>query len=193
MSTITQPAATHAAGPDSAIRPRGLVRRFVFSRLAAFERATGTSADYARWMANVSLRAFFKFAKLGTLARYRRVLSPEVSSVAHIVAARDADCGSCVQIAVNFALRDGVSRDVLRAVLDRRPDQLPPNLADVYRLAESVCTGVDDEGLRERVRAQVGDEGLIELGLGMAVGRTFPIVKRTLGYAQSCSIVKIQV
>jgi hypothetical protein len=98
-----------------------------------------------------------------------------------------------VQIGINFALREGISKEILRAVLDRQPDRLPPKLADVYRFADSVVSGGDDDALRERVRGHYGDEALIELGLGMAVARTFPVVKRTLGYAKSCSLVKIEI
>jgi hypothetical protein len=66
-------------------------------------------------------------------------------------------------------------------------------LADVYHFAESVVSGGEDETLRERVRQHYGDEALIELGLGMAVARTFPLVKRTIGYAKSCSLMKIEI
>jgi alkylhydroperoxidase family enzyme len=168
------------------------MQRLSFRWIDGFEKETGVSADYARWMANISMRVFMKVAKLGKLVQYRRALPADANHVAHLVAARDEDCGTCVQIGVSFALRDGVSKDILQAVLDRQPDRLPPQLADVYRFAESVVTHVDDDALRERVRSHYGDEALIELGLAMAVGRTFPVIKRTLGYAKSCSLVKIK-
>jgi alkylhydroperoxidase family enzyme len=173
------------------ITPRGLVQRLIFSRLTAFEKLTGVSVDYGRWMANVSLRAFFKYAKLASVAQYRRVLPANAYHVAHIVAARDEDCGTCVQIGINLAKRAGIPVSVLRATLDRKPEDLPAKLADVYRFVESVVTLADDDALRQRVRAHYGDEGLIELAIAIAASRTFPVVKRTLGYAKSCSIVPI--
>jgi alkylhydroperoxidase family enzyme len=190
-TTISPPSSPSVAG-DEKIQPRGLVQRFIFRWVDSFEKQSGAPADYCRWMANVSLRAFFKFAKLGKLAQYRRALPADASAVAHLVAALDEDCGTCVQIGVNFSRRDGVSKEILRAVLDRQPDRLPPKLADVYRFAESVVAGADDDALRQRVRNHYGDEALIEMGLAMAVGRTFPVVKRTLGYAKSCALVKIE-
>jgi alkylhydroperoxidase family enzyme len=144
-------------------------------------------------MANVSPRAFMKFGKLGKLAQYRRALPADASAIAHLIAARSEDCGPCVQISINLSLGGGVSKDILRAVLDRQPDRLPPKLADVYHFAESVVTGVEDDTLRQRVRDHYGDEALIEMGLAMAVGRTFPVVKRTIGYAKSCSLMKIEI
>jgi hypothetical protein len=98
-----------------------------------------------------------------------------------------------VQISTNLSLRGGVSKDILRAVLDRQPDRLPPELADVYHFAESVVSGGEDETLRQRIRNHYGDEALIEMGLALAVGRTFPVVKRTIGYAKSCSLMKIEI
>jgi alkylhydroperoxidase family enzyme len=178
---------------NQGIRPRGLVQRFIFAWIDSFEKQTGVSADYCRWMANVSPRAFMKFGKLGKLAQYRRALPADASAVAHLVAARSEDCGPCVQISINLSLRGGVSKDILRAVLDRQPDRLPPTLADVYHFAESVVTGVEDETLRQRVRNHYGDEALIEMGLALAVARTFPVVKRTIGYAKSCSLMKIEI
>jgi alkylhydroperoxidase family enzyme len=169
------------------------MQRFLFWWIDSFEKRSGVSAEYARWMANVSPRAFMKFGKLGQLAQYRRELPADASAVAHLIAARSQDCGPCVQIGVNLALQDGVSRDILRAVLDRKPDQLPPDLADVYHFAESVVSGEEDDILRQRVREHYGDEALIEIGLAMAVGQTFPIVKRAIGYTKSCSLMKIEV
>ncbi|HET6324079.1 MAG TPA: hypothetical protein VFG04_05220 [Planctomycetaceae bacterium] len=193
MTTAITSPPTHEELSEGKIQPRGLIQRFIFSRLDAFEKYSRVSADYCRWMANVSPRVFFKFGKLGKLAHYRHALPADASAVAHLVAARSEDCGPCVQISVNFALHDGVSKDIVRAVLDRQPDRLPPKLADVYRFADSVVSGGDDDALRERVRSHYGDEALIEMGLAMAVGRTFPVVKRTIGYAKSCSLVKIEV
>jgi alkylhydroperoxidase family enzyme len=192
MTATVAPPSTSEEQHTQRIRPRGLMQRLSFRWIDGFEKETGVSADYARWMANISMRVFMKVAKLGKLAQYRRALPADANHVAHLVAARDEDCGTCVQIGVSFALRDGVSKDILQAVLDRQPDRLPPQLADVYRFAESVVTHVDDDALRERVRSHYGDEALIELGLAMAVGRTFPVIKRTLGYAKSCSLVKIK-
>jgi alkylhydroperoxidase family enzyme len=193
MTTTLKPPSAPAAQQDETLRPHGLMQRFLFRWIDSFEKHSGVSAEYARWMANVSPRAFLKFGKLGKLAQYRRALPADASAVAHLVAARSEDCGPCVQIGINFAKHYGVSPDILRAVYDRQPDRLPPKLADVYHFAESVVSGGEDETLRERVRQHYGDEALIELGLGMAVARTFPLVKRTIGYAKSCSLMKIEI
>ena len=47
---------------------------------------------------------------------------------------------------------------MIQLVLDRRPDELPDDLADAYRFAEAVVTSSGEEGpSRERIRARYGE------------------------------------
>ena len=171
-----------------------MIRRIIEGRISAAERHLGVPADYMRYMLRVSLRAFLKFIKIMPLANYRRALPVEPYHVARLVATRHEDCGTCVQIEVNLAKRDGVSAEVLRAALDSQPDRLPRPLSDVYHFAEEVVKASGEESeLRERVRDHYGDEALVELAMAIAVCRVFPVTKRALGYAKSCAAVPVQV
>ena len=171
-----------------------MLRRLILSRITAGEKQLGVPLDYCRFIVRVSLRAFFKFAKFLAVDEYRRVLPPGPCYIARIVAVRDEDCGTCVQIAVNQAKKAGVPLEQLRAVLNGKPDGLPEELRDVYRFAEAVVTRRGEaDALRERMRLRYGDEGLVELALAIASCRTFPVTKRVLGYAVSCSDVAVHV
>lgn len=171
-----------------------MLRRLILSRVAAAEKELGVPLDYCRFMIRVSLRASLKFAKFLGVDEYRRAMPPEPFYVARIVAVREADCGTCLQIAINQARKAGVPPDVLRAVLDGKPDDLAEESRDAYRFAEAVLTANGEEAdLRERMRLRHGDEALIELALAFASCRAFPIIKRTLGFAVSCSEVAVQV
>jgi alkylhydroperoxidase family enzyme len=170
-----------------------MLRSFILGRIAAAEKELGVSLEYCRFILRVSLRASFKFAKFLAVDEYRRVLPPGPLYVARIAAVRDEDCGTCVQIAVNQAKKAGVAPEILRAVLDRNLDGLPEELGDAYRFAEAVVTRNGDENaLRERIRLRYGDEALIEMALAIASCRVFPITKRALGYAVSCSAVPVR-
>ena len=82
----------------------------------------------------------------------------------------------------------GSNRVVLRV------DDLPAELADVYRFAEEVVKASGEEdSYRERIRGHYGEEGLVELAMGIAFSRVFPTTKRALGYAKSCSVVRVEV
>lgn len=171
-----------------------MIRRFISWRLDSVERMLGVPVDYLRHMLDVSVPAFLKFSKIMPLAQYRHALPADAKCVAGLVATRAEDCGTCVQIGVNLAKHERVPPAIIRAVLDSRVDDLPEPLADVYRFAEAVATNSGDEDLyRERVRQHYGEEGLVELAMAVAVARVFPTTKRALGYAKSCSVVKVQV
>jgi alkylhydroperoxidase family enzyme len=110
-----------------------------------------------------------------------------------MVATQDEDCGTCVQIEVNLARKDGVPGNAIRAVLNNRPEDLTPELAEVYTFTKAVVEGSgEEEELRERIRERYGEEGLVELALGIAAARVFPVTKRALGFATSCALVEIK-
>lgn len=168
-----------------------MLRWLINKRLSAAEKKLGVPVDYLRHLAKVSLPAFFKFVKFMPLAEYRRKLPVEPYHVARLVAVLKEDCGTCVQIEVNLAKHDGVSKGLLQTVLDGKVETLPKELANVYRFAEAVVTQTDDIELRETMRQQYGEEGLIELALTIAACRVFPTLKRGMGYATSCSKIKV--
>jgi alkylhydroperoxidase family enzyme len=171
-----------------------MIKWLIQKRLDAAERELGQPVDYVRHILGVSLGAFLKFTNFLSVSNYRRVLPVELYHIARIVATRDEDCGTCVQIEVNLAKKDGLPLDQLRLVLDRKPEALPEDLADVYRFAEAVVTASGDEReFRERIRARHGERALVELSLAIASCRTFPIIKRALGYATRCALVEIKI
>jgi alkylhydroperoxidase family enzyme len=181
-------------GVTSIQEGNAMLRRLILARIAAAEKDLGVPLEYCRYIVRVSLRASLKFAKFLAVDEYHRVLPPGPCYVARIVAVRDADCGTCVQIAVNQAKKAGLTDEVLRAVLCGKPGDLPEELSDAYRFAEAVVTANGEEdSLRERIRLRYGDEGLIEMALAIASCRVFPITKRALGYAVSCSALPVRV
>ncbi|MBX9792075.1 MAG: hypothetical protein K2Y37_24390 [Pirellulales bacterium] len=170
-----------------------MIQWFLNRQLAAAEKKYGVPMDYMRYVAAHSLGAALRMARFVKLAERAPNLPVAAASVAGIVSAQADDCGTCVQIGVNIARQRGVSRDIPTAVVRRRPDDLPDDLRDVYQFAAAVTSGVDDEGLRERLRKRYGDRGLIDLAMAIAMHRVYPTFKRALGYAQSCSLVTVGV
>jgi len=171
-----------------------MLRTLILKRLDAEERKLGGSLDYMRQIVRTSLPAFFKFGLFMPFAAHRRALPVDACNVARLVGSLSADCGTCVQIGVNMALAEGVNAAIVRAVVERRPEDLPRELAEVYRFAWGVAEASGaEEGLRDALRARWGDAGLIEIGYALASARVFPTVKRAMGFATSCALVKIRV
>lgn len=169
-----------------------MIKRLIGRKLDRSEQALGESLDYVRHILRVSLPAFFRFAKIFSISDYRKKLPVDAYHIARIVAAREEDCGTCVQIEINIAQQAGVSTQVLQAVLANTPEHLPPDLALAYTFTETVVQQKPSEmELREEMRLRFGDEALVELALAIASSRFLPIVKRTLGYGTACSKVSL--
>ena len=100
-----------------------MLRRLILARIASAEKDLGVPLEYCRFILRVSLRASFK--KFLAVDEYHRVLPTGPCYVARIVAVRDEDCGTCVQIAINQAKKAGVPAEQLQAVLDGKLDDLP--------------------------------------------------------------------
>jgi alkylhydroperoxidase family enzyme len=154
------------------------------------EKKLGEPLDYLRELHAHAPGAFWQFFKVAKAAAYRSKLPAPAFHVARIVAVRIQDCGPCVQTCVNLAKADGVDPAVLTAALARDFDALPESLRDVAQFADAITTNAGDpDPLRERLTAVFGKEGVAELALALALCQTFPILKRGLGHAKSCSAV----
>lgn len=169
-----------------------MLRAIISRKLDQGERETGESVDYLRYMLKASLPALMKFSKIVPMSSYRKALPAEAYHVARVVAVRDEDCGPCVQTCINLAKKDGMPSELLAAAYEDRPDDLAPEWRDVYYFTKAVveATG-DDEIYRPRIIERWGEAALAELALAIATARVYPVTKRALGYATSCSKVKI--
>ena len=163
-------------------------------KISSGEKELGVSLDYLRHLYEQAPDVFYKFLKVNPLAEYRKNLPAAPYHVARIAATKNEDCGTCLQIVVNLAKKDGIEADVLRAAVDGRPADLPESLADVYRFAEAVvaATGEEDQ-YRDRLRQVFGETGLAELAMAISLCRVYPTMKRALGFATSCSRVNVDV
>jgi len=171
-----------------------MVRSLIHGSLSRMERRLGASLEYVRFIADTSLRAFYRLTKLLSFSQCRRKLPPDVFHAAGLVATRIEDCGTCLQIGANLAMQEGMPAQHVRAVIEGKPELLPEHLAQVYRFAQAVLERGDDaRDLRDALRCRYGDEGLIELAYSLAAARTFPTIKWALGYAVSCDRVPVTI
>lgn len=157
-------------------------------RLAAAERETGESLDFVRDIARGSKSGLLKFLAFLPLASHRRAMPKDGYFVARLAAALHEDCGPCVQTVIRLARKADVDAAVLRAVVERRPERLSPELGDIHAFAMAVLTC--DPSSTERsatLRRRYGDAAMVDLAFGIAAGRLFPTVKRALGHGQSCA------
>jgi hypothetical protein len=168
-----------------------MIRWFLNRRLNQAEQYLGVPVDEARYILKHSVKAFLTCGGLEKIARHHGPLPADVCFTAKVAAYRQEDCGSCLQITVNLARKAGVPAELIRDLIAGRAKALPEPLREVYQFAEEQANRVDNPELRERLRQRYGDHGLIALALAITSARTFPTLKRTLGYATSCSRMEI--
>jgi hypothetical protein len=163
-------------------------------RLNREEASLGESLDWMRHILRRSLAAFRKVVRFMPMAEHRASAPRDVWHVARIAAIRHEDCGSCLQIIVNEAVRDGVPPAIVRAALSNDAGALGPRLDLARRFAMAVAAHADEaEDLRLQMVADVGDDAMVDLALTIAGVRVYPTIKRALGYATSCRLVEIRV
>lgn len=148
--------------------------------------------SYMLAMLDQSPRAFDLFAKLMPLAKHRESAPVEAAMAAKLMGAIFEDCGPCTQLVVNFAKEAGVAADQVEAVLRRDMAAMNDDVALAFRFADTILNRLPNEDdVREAVRTQWGDKGVIDLSLSLQVGRIFPMVKAGLGYAKECRRVEV--
>lgn len=170
-----------------------MVRWFLQRKVKATEKFLGVPADETRYILRHSVKALLAYGSLQKISRYHGPLSANVYYTAKVAAYRQEDCGSCLQITVNLARKEGVSAELLRDLVAGRKEMLPEPLREVYQFAEEQANRVDNPELRERLRQRYGDHGLIALALAITSAGTFPTLKRALGFATSCSRVQVEI
>lgn len=169
---------------------------FIQRRLAAFERGFDYDMAYSRAVLRASTRGFRRFAALFDLAAYREGVPVEAWYAAKWAAVRQEDCGPCLQLLVTMAQRDGVSAPLLRALWAEDDAAMGAEVSHVYRWAQQALLpnppdmAALDSG-REALLQRYGEAGLVALTMAMAASRSFPFVKRALGYAHNCQRIQL--
>lgn len=168
-----------------------MIRWFMNRRLNQAQQYLGVPVDEMRYILKHSVKAFLACGGLTKISQYHETLPADVYATAKVAAYRQEDCGSCLQITVNLARKAGVPAELIRDLITGRTEALAEPLRDVYQFAEELANRVDNPDLRERLRQRYGDEGMIAVALAITSARTFPTLKRALGYATSCSRMQI--
>ena len=166
---------------------RGLMHRGIKS----FERQWDYDASYVHEMIDASPRAAWLFSRVASLGKYRRDIPIDAWSAGAITAVRHEDCGPCTQLAVTMAERSGVSPQVLRAVLKGDADNMPPDVALVWRFTRATLTHEPADAYRDAIVKRWGTRALVSLAFAMIAARTYPTMKYAMGHGKACTRVVV--
>ncbi len=162
--------------------------------IEAREREIGVPLTYQREMAEAAPGSALRLAEIGRLAREALSVPPQVAAIAALGAVIAEDCGDCVQIYVNLAAKAGIERRHIKAALENRVIELPPDLKLGFCFGRVVSE--NDPMLLEKgaaVEARFGRKALVDLAMQIALARFYPTVKRALGHSRSCSAATIDI
>ena len=164
-----------------------MLKAFLHSRLAAFERQWGYDAGYMHEMLDADLGGFLRFSVVSALA-HPRGAPPAAVAAAGIVGTISEDCGPCTQISVDMAAKGGVPAEILRAILAGDEAAMGPDAALGYRFARAVLARDLEaaDAQREQVLARWGKKGVTALGFALTGSRLFPTMKYAMGHGRAC-------
>ena len=169
-----------------------MLSKLIEKRIRAEERWLGENLDYLKYILRTSRPAFFKYAKVISMANFRKILPPAPYHAAAILSSMHEGCGTCAQIEINMAKASGVPTSTLIAVIEQRPDDLEIDVRDSYEFTRAILDDSPTQARhRLRIVEQFGDAGLVELSMKIAVSQVFPLMTRALGFASSCAEIEV--
>jgi len=155
------------------------------------EKKLGVTLDYLREIAAHAPAAFRLLGRVSQIGQSLKPVDRHATHLAALGAAMHDDCGTCVQIHINLARQDGVSEDTLRRAVTGEAGTLPEPLAEAFRFGEAVAANDPEmHDLREKLEARLGKRAVIEIAIGIAFARFYPMIKRALGHARSCAVLR---
>ena len=169
-----------------------MIKTLINSQIAKFERLYDYDMSYARELLDIDLKAMLLFNKVMPLAKYHRDIPVDAWFTAKIVGGMHEDCGPCTQLVVRMAEQAGVPAATLRAVVGRKPEQLPEEARLAYRFAEaSLAHSLEADPLREQIVKRWGRRALVSISFALVTARIFPTLKYAMGYGKTCVRVEV--
>lgn len=166
----------------------------IHRRIRAFERQFGYDMGYAHELLNTTRKGFWHYLRVSSMAQHRDGVPLAPWFAAKLVAVHTEDCGPCTQLTVNMARAQGVSDELLRALLRGDIAALDADTALAVRYTEAAVTHAPQLlYLRDAVVQRWGERGLASLALSITGTRMFPMLKYALGHGQSCQRVQVGV
>lgn len=167
--------------------------RILLTRLVArFERMLGVELPYLRAVTEHSPSALLPIALSMPASAYGRQVPASVLHMVRLGATQAQDCGECLQIAVNMAVRDSIAAEDIRAALSGRFDELSSEFAEAFEFGRLAGGQPASPDCREALRARYSEKGLIEASMAAAGAQFFPVLKRGMGFAHACDLDRLE-
>ncbi len=169
-----------------------MLKRFIRSRIARYERSTGYDAGYLKEVLDADTGAFLRFARVQGVSEYRRDVPVDVWFAARIVSAMSEDCGPCTQLMITMAERAGVDAATLRAIVTKDDAAMPANVRlGVQFTRAALAHAPEADALRDEIVRTWGPRGLVSLAFALVTARMYPTLKYAMGHGKACQRVLV--
>lgn len=178
--------------PDTERGNQNVLKWFVKKQLANFEKRWNYDTGYVREIVDeAGLDAIMPLQALQKL-KYRGGLPLETLYGAGITAAKHADCGPCLQLGVSMAEAEGLSPEIIRALLRGDLEALPKEaLLGVEIAASTIARDNTGDDARAEVLRRWGRRGLAAIGYSIIVAQAYPTFKYAIGHGHTCVRVRV--
>lgn len=166
-----------------------MLKAYLKRQLDRFGRRWDYDVGYMRDLVDLDTGGAFKLGLVTGFTDHRFGLDARPYFTAKIIAARTADCGSCLRLVIAMATARGVPGGAIEAMLTHGTG-VPDDMALAARYARAVL-GNDPElpGIIDACTRQWGARGVAGLAAAVVSGSFYPVFKRGLGHGNSCEPV----
>lgn len=169
-----------------------MIRYFLRRSIQQFENRYRYDASYMRHVLDTSTSAALRLSALPFYSQYRGpAQAKNVWAGAILGSTLEGDCGPCVQLVLDMAVEAGVPEDQLALCMQglAREDS-EVGLGFLFAQA-AIADRPELEALRVRIEEEYGPDAVVAASFAASAGRMYPVLKRGLGYGQTCSKVEI--
>lgn len=169
-----------------------MLKAIINNSINRFEEATQYDASYMKEILTYSIKLIILFQRFVKLNSFIAKTPVPLMNAAKIASVKTEDCGDCLQLNIHFAKQTGMNQELIKKIVSS-PEELPEDIKLVHDFAIAVANNTENQDpLREQVQSQWGREVLIELSMAIATSRVYPALKRGMGYARSCKLLKFE-
>lgn len=158
--------------------------------LRRFEREFDYDASYMHEVTDISAGAGLRYLALPLMSGMHGP-APEVWAGAALASVLDGDCGPCVQLTVDAAVKAGVDPHLLRACIQRDFDNAGAAGLGFRFTEAAIRDAPNTDALRYDIARDHGPEAVVAASYAAATSRAYPVLKRALGHGKECRQVRV--
>lgn len=158
-----------------------------------FGRRYDYDTSYMSHVADTSISAGLRLSLFPLVSQFRGPrAAQDVWTGALLGSTLEGDCGPCAQLVMDMAVEAHVPADQLAQCIKGEAE----SAGDVglgFRFAQAAIAGDPElEVLRREIERRFGAAAVTAVSFAAANGRMYPVLKRGLGFEQSCRSISVR-